>query len=92
MRLLFGRVHIPADEVVSVTHYPNGISTMRLFGSGHFYGDTGPFRSEKCGKYFSLVSDPGNVCVIVRKTKMPLAVSVEDAKVFAPVCEITEVK
>lgn len=90
VRLLFGRVHIPVDEVVSVTHYPNGISTMRLFGSGHFFGDTGLFRSEKCGKYFSLVSDPENVCVIVRRTKMPVAVSVADVNVFGQVCPVKE--
>lgn len=92
VRLMVGKVNIASDEIAAIKHYPHGIDTHRIVGCGKFFGNLGLFNSEYCGKHFSLVTNPDDVCVIVRKTKMPLAVSVEDAKVFAPVCEITEVK
>lgn len=92
VRLTVGRVDVASDDIVAVKHYPHGIGSHRIVGCGMFFGNLGLFNSGCCGKHFALVTNPDDVCVIVRKTKMPLAVSVEDAKVFAPVCEITEVK
>lgn len=92
VHLVVGKVDIASDDIVSITHYSNGIDAQRIVGCGKFFGNLGLFCSEVCGRYFSLVTNPGDVCVITRKTKMPVVVSVEDAKVFAPVCEITEIK
>lgn len=92
VRLTVGRVDVAADEIAAIKHYPHGIGSHRIVGCGKFFGNLGWFNSGCCGKHFALVTNSDDVCVIVRKTKMPLAVSVEDAKVFAPVCEITEVK
>lgn len=92
VRLMVGRVDVASDDIVSITHYSCGIDAQRIVGCGKFFGNLGLFSSEVCGRYFSLVTNPGDVCVITRKTKMPVVVSVEDAKVFAPVCEITEIK
>lgn len=40
--------------------------------------------------HFSLVTDPADVCVITRKEKMPIVVSVADCSVFNSIIELQE--
>lgn len=88
--LLAWTINIPADEVVKVEHYPYGIKSYRIVGAGGYFGNIGLFTSRECGKHFSLVTDPMDVCVITRKTKMPVVVSVEDSSVFEDLVAIQE--
>ena len=88
--LLAWTINIPADEVVKVEHYPYGIKSYRIVGAGGYFGNIGLFTSRECGNHFSLVTDPADVCVITRKTKMPVVVSVEDSSVFEDLVAIQE--
>lgn len=88
--MLIGKVHIPAEEVVAIKHYPQGIDSHRIVGMGMFFGNLGVFDSSDCGRHFSLVTNPSNVCVIVRKTKQPVVVSVKDCSVFTAIGEVEE--
>ena len=90
IHLLAWTIHIPADEVVKVEHYPYGIKSHRIVGAGGFFGNIGLFTSPTCGKHFSLITDPKDACVITRKTKMPIVVSVEDHRVFDDIATIQE--
>lgn len=85
-------IHIPQEEILSIEHYPNGIESSRIIGMGLFYGNVGLFSSHQCGQYFSLVTNPLDVCIIVRKTKIPIVVSIKDYKVFTSICDIKEMK
>lgn len=92
VHLIGWRIHIPQEEILSVEHYPNGIESNRIIGMGLFYGNVGLFSSHQCGQYFSLVTNPSDVCVIVRKTKMPMVISIKDYNIFTSICEIKEMK
>ena len=89
VHMLCAKVHIPAEEVVAVKHYPNGIDSHRIAGMGGFFGNVGLFTSAQCGRHFSLVTNPQDVCVIIRKNHKPVVVSVKDNNVFA-IYNVTE--
>ena len=82
IHLLAWKINIPADEIEKIEHFPHGIDSHRIVGAGGYFGNLGLFTSKECGKHLSLVTDPMNICVITRKTKMPIVVSVEDHRVF----------
>ena len=82
IHLLAWKINIPADEIEKIEHFPHGIDAHRIVGAGGYFGNLGLFTSKECGKHLSLVTDPMNICVITRKTKMPIVVSVEDHRVF----------
>jgi len=84
IQLLCRTIHVPMQEVDSVAQYPCGIPSVRLCGAGQFFGNLGLFNSEICGTYYSLVSQNRNVCLIYRKGKKPIAISVEEPEIFAP--------
>lgn len=88
VKLLCRTIHIPMQEVDSVKHYPCGIPSVRLCGAGSFFGHLGVFNSEVCGTYYSFVSNNGNVCLIYRKGKKPIAVSVDKPEIFDHVSSI----
>ena len=67
-----------------------GIASHRIVGAGMFFGNLGLFSSSECGKHFSLVTDPADVCVITRKEEMPIVVSVADCSVFNSIIELQE--
>ena len=90
IHLLAYKLRVPNDEIVKVEHHPNGIQSHRIAGAGGFFGNIGLFTSPVCGKHFSLVTDPMDVCVITRKTKMPIVVSVADHSVFNAIVEVQE--
>ena len=91
IHLLAWRINIPADEIVKIEHYPHGIQqTIRIAGAGGFFGNLGLFTCKECGKHLSLITDPMDVCIITRKSKMPIVVSVEDNSVFNAIAEIQE--
>ena len=91
IRLLAWKIDIPKDDIVKIEHYPHGIDSHRIAGAGGFFGDLGLFDSSVCGKHFSLVTDPTNVCIITRKDKKPIVVSVKDHTIFNQITTI-EVK
>ena len=83
IHLLAWRINIPADEIEKIEHYPHGIQqTIRIAGAGGYFGNLGLFRCKECGKHLSLITDPKDVCIISRKNKMPIVVSVEDYSIF----------
>ena len=84
VQLLCRNIHIPVQEVDSVRHYPCGIPCFRVCGSGHFFGNLGIFNSEVCGTYYSFTSTSDNICLIYRKHKRPIAVSVVNPGIFSP--------
>ena len=90
IHLLAWKINIPADEIVKVEHYPHGIQSSRIVGAGGFFGNLGLFTCKECGKHFSLITDPKDVCIITRKTKMPIVVSVKDYSVFNIIVPIEE--
>ena len=90
IHLLAYKLRVPNDEIVKVEHHPNGIQSHRIAGAGGFFGNLGLFTSPVCGKHFSLITDPKDACVITRKTKMPIVVSVEDHRVFDDIAAIQE--
>ena len=90
IHLLAWKINIPADEIVKIEHYPHGIQSSRIVGAGGFFGNLGLFTSKECGKHLSLVTDPMNICVITRKSKMPIVVSVADNSVFNAIAEVQE--
>ena len=90
IHLLTWRINVPADEIVKIEHYPHGIQSSRIAGAGGFFGNLGLFTCKECGKHLSLITDPKDVCVIIRKTKMPIVVSVEDYKVLDTIADIQE--
>ena len=90
IHLLAWKIHIPADEIEKIEHYPHGIDAHRIVGAGGFFGNLGLFTSPVCGKHFSLITDPKDACIITRKTKMPIVVSVKDYSVFNIIVPIEE--
>ena len=90
IHLLAWKINIPADEIEKIEHFPHGIDSHRIVGAGGYFGNLGLFTSKECGKHLSLLTDPTNVCVITRKTKMPIAVSIADNSVFNTIAEIQE--
>ena len=90
IHLLACTINIPKDEIVKIEHYPHGIESHRIVGAGGFFGNLGLFDSKVCGKHFSLITDPKDACVITRKTKMPIVVSVADHSIFDIIKPIEE--
>ena len=90
IHLLAWKINISADEIEKIEHYSHGIKSFRIVGAGGYFGNLGLFTSKECGKHLSLVTDPMNICVITRKTKMPLVVSVADYSVFNAIVEVQE--
>ena len=90
IHLLAWKINIPADEIEKIEHFPHGIDAHRIIGAGGYFGNLGLFTSKECGKHLSLVTDPMNICVITRKTKMPIVVSVVDHIVFNAIVEVQE--
>ena len=90
IHMLAWKVRVLREDVVKIEHYLHGIETHRIVGAGMFFGNIGLFTSSKCGKHFSLVTDPMDICVITRKAKMPIVVSVADYSVFNELSEVQE--
>ena len=90
IHLLAWKINIPADEIEKIEHFPHGIDAHRIVGAGGYFGNLGLFTSKECGKHLSLVTDPKDACIITRKTKMPIVVSVEDHRVFDDIATIQE--
>ena len=90
IHLLAWKINIPADEIVKIEHYPHGIQSTRIAGAGGFFGNLGLFTCKECGKHLSLITDPIDVCIITRKSKMPIVVSIADNNVFNVIAEIQE--
>ena len=90
IHLLAYKINISKDEILKIEHYPHGIESYRIAGAGGFFGNLGLFTSPVCGKHFSLITDPKDACIITRKTKMPIVVSVEDHRVFDDIATIQE--
>ena len=90
IHLLAWKINIPADEIVKIEHYPHGIQSSRIAGAGGFFGNLGLFTCKECGKHFSLITDPMDVCIITRKSKMPIVVSVADYSVFNTISKVQE--
>ena len=90
IHLLAWKINIPADEIEKIEHFPHGIDAHRIVGAGGYFGNLGLFTSKECGKHLSLITDPTNVCIITRKTKIPIAVSIADSSVFGAIAEIQE--
>ena len=90
IHLLAWKVRVPSEDVEKIEHYPHGIEAGRIVGAGMFFGNIGLFSCRECGKHFSLVTNPMDVCVIIRKTKMPIVVSVEDYTIFNAISQVQE--
>ena len=90
LHLLAWKINIPADEIEKIEHYPHGIQSSRIAGAGGFFGNLGLFTCQECGKHLSLITDPKDVCIITRKEKMPIVVSVTDHSVFNAIAEVQE--
>ena len=90
IHLLAWKINIPADEIEKIEHYPHGIQSSRIAGAGGFFGNLGLFTCKECGKHLSLITDPMDVCIITRKNKMPIVVSVENYSVFNTILEVQE--
>ena len=91
IHLLAWKITIPADEIVKIEHYPHGIQSSRIAGAGGFFGNLGLFTCKECGKHLSLITDPMDVCIITRKSKMPIVVSMRDNSVFNAIAELQEI-
>ena len=90
IHLLAWKINIPADEIVKIEHYPHGIQSTRIAGAGGFFGNLGLFTCKECGKHLSLITDPKDACIITRKDKMPIAVSIADNSVFNTISKVQE--
>ena len=90
IHLLAWKINIPADEIEKIEHYPHGIQSSRIAGAGGFFGNLGLFTCKECGKHLSLITDPMAVCIITRKSKIPIAVSIADKSVFNAIAEVQE--
>ena len=90
IHLLAWKINIPADEIEQIEHYPHGIQSSRIAGAGGFFGNLGLFTCKECGKHLSLITDPMDVCIITRKSKMPIVVSIADNSVFNAIAEVHE--
>ena len=90
IHLLAWKINIPADEIEKIEHYPHGIQSSRIAGAGGFFGNLGLFTCKECGKHLSLITDPMDVCIITRKNKLPIVVSIADNSVFNAIAEVQE--
>ena len=90
IHLLAWKINIPADEIEKIEHYPHGIQSSRIAGAGGFFGNLGLFTCKECGKHLSLITDPMDVCIITRKSKMPIVVSIKDNSVFDAISKVQE--
>lgn len=90
IHLLAWKINIPADEIEKIEHFPHGVKSFRIVGAGGFFGNLGLFTCKECGKHLSLITDPIDVCIITRKTKMPIVVSIEDNSVFNTITKVQE--
>ena len=90
IHLLAWKINITADEIEKIEHYPHGIQSSRIAGAGGFFGNLGLFTCDECGKHLSLITDPKDVFIITRKSKIPIVVSVEDNSVFNAIAEVQE--
>ena len=90
IHLLAWKINIPTDEIVKIEHYPHGIQSSRIAGAGGFFGNLGLFTCKECGKHLSLITDPMDVCIITRKSKMPIAVSITNNSDFNTISEVQE--
>ena len=90
IHLLAWKINIPADEIVKIEHYPHGIQSSRIAGAGGFFGNLGLFTCKECGKHLSLITDPMDVCIIIRKSRLPIVVSIADNSVFNAIAEVQE--
>ena len=90
IHLLVYKLHVPSDEIAKIEHCLQGIESHRLVGAGGFFGNIGLFTCRECGKHFSLITDPKDACIITRKTKMPIVVSVADHSIFDIIKPIEE--
>ena len=90
IHLLAYTIHIPKDEIVKIEHYPHGIQSSRIAGAGGFFGNLGLFTCKECGKHLSLITNSKDVCIITRKSKIPIVVSIKDNSVFNAISEIQE--
>ena len=90
IHLLAWKINIPADEIEKIEHFPHGIDSHRIVGAGGYFGNLGLFTSKECGKHLSLITDPMDVCIITRKSKMPIVVSIADNSVFNAIAEVQE--
>lgn len=90
IHLLAWKINVPADEIVMIEHYPHGIQSSRIAGAGGFFGNLGLFTCQECGKHLSLITDPMDVCIITRKSKMPIVVSIADNSVFNAISKVQE--
>ena len=90
IHLLAWKINIPADEIEKIEHYSHGIQSSRIAGAGGFFGNLGLFTCDECGKHLSLITDPKDVFIITRKSKMPIVVSIADNSVFNAIAEVQE--
>ena len=90
IHLLAWKINIPADEIEKIEHYSHGIQSTRIAGAGGFFGNLGLFTCDECGKHLSLITDPKDVCIITRKSKKPIAVSIADNSVFNAIAKVQE--
>ena len=90
IRMVTWKLHIPTEEILSIDHYPNGIDSHRIVGAGGVFGNLGIFDSSECGRHFSLVTNPMDVCIITRKDKQPVVISVTDYSILSTLCEVKE--
>lgn len=90
IHMLAWKIRVVSEEVVKIEHYPHGIESHRIVGAGMFFGNIGLFTSSECGKHLSLITDPMDVCIITRKSKMPIVISIADNSVFNTIAEIQE--
>ena len=90
IHLLAWKINIPSDEIVKIEHYPHGIQSSRIVGAGGYFGNLGLFTCKECGKHLSLITDPIDVCIITRKSQMPIVVSIRDNSVFNAIAEVQE--
>ena len=90
IHLLAWKINIPADEIEKIEHYPHGIQSSRIAGAGGFFGNLGLFTCKECGRHLSLITDPMDVCIITRKSKMPIVVSIADNSVFDAISKVQE--
>ena len=90
IHMLAWKIRVASEEVVKIEHYPHGIESHRIVGAGMFFGNIGLFTCRECGKHLSLITDPMDVCIITRKNKMPIAVSITNNNVFNTISEVQE--
>ena len=90
IHLLAWKINIPADEIEKIEHYPHGVQSSRIVGAGGFFGNLGLFTCKECGKHLSLITDPKDVCIITRKNKKPIVVSLEDYTILNAIQTVEE--